>query len=420
MYPKLRTGRIAITATACATAMSAVLLAPNAFAGALDSGPAVHRATDWSHTNRLDAASREATKVYIVKLRGVEADKDKVTAAANDLIKQDGGTLRRVYYSAVQGFSVDLTDAQYTKYLSASNINSIGLDQTFVTAGVQQNPPSWGLDRIDQHDLPLDKSYTYPNDAANVHVYVVDTGVRTSHKDFGGRAHGAYDAVDSNDQSATDCNGHGTEVAAAIAGSGYGVAKGADIESVRAIKCDGTSDTETMMSAVDWINANAKKPAIVNLSWSGDASSVLDLQLYSMTQQGIAYTAAAGNGNKNDKKGMDACDVTPSRQTTAITVGATDESDARPGWSNYGACVHLFAPGNNIVTAGNADDEGSATVSGTSMSAAEVSGAAAIYLNDHPDTKPVDLDKALLDSATKDKVQNPGDQSKNLLLYTGK
>lgn len=362
------------------------------------------------------AARQDDTKVYIVALRDVPADPAKVTAVANEMIGTYGGQLRRVYHSAMQGFSADLTTDQYMDYLSDGRIDSVTSDKTFRVAGTQKRPPSWGLDRIDQPQLPLDRVYKYPNDAANVRVYVLDTGVRTSHLEFGGRARAAFDAINpstSAGRSGVDCHGHGTQVAATIGGRFTGVAKGVRIESVRALGCDGTGTGEHILTAIDWVDAHAQRPALLNLSFSGPAQSVIDLTLYAMTEKGLAYTAAAGNDN------LDGCYTTPGRQTTAITVSATDRSDRRLGTANFGTCVHLFAPGEDIATASAKHDVSYTKASGTSMAAAHAAGVAAMYLSAHPQTSPVDLDQALKDAAVKEKVQDVGEGTPNLLVQTG-
>ncbi|MFF0146549.1 subtilisin family serine protease [Amycolatopsis sulphurea] len=363
------------------------------------------------------AAQQPDEAVYIVRLKPMAADKAKVTDVANAMIAKYGGTLRRVYYSVSQAFSVSLKQEQRTKYLTDAAVSSIGANQVYTTAGTQADPPSWGQDRIDQADLPLDHSYTYPNTASNVQVYVLDTGVRTSHEDFGGRAHAAFDAVDPGaTPGGEDCNGHGTRVASAIAGKQYGVAKEASIESVRTLGCDGKGTTEHILTALDWVNLHAQRPALLNLSFAGPGGSVVDIQLYKMTQSGLAYTTAAGNGDGNT--GVNACDTTPARQTTGITVGATDDSDHRLPSSNFGSCVDLYAPGKDIHTADSSDDTASTTVSGTSIASAEAAGVAAMYLSTHPDATPEALTTALTSAATKDKIADAGEGSHNLLLHT--
>ncbi|MCQ0023206.1 S8 family peptidase [Streptomyces somaliensis DSM 40738] len=389
---------------------------------------------------RPAAASSSATTVYIVEVNDTEATKEAVTRRANEVIATNGGVLRRVYHSASQAFSVSLTPEQVTSYYKDTRVDSITSDRVYRVAGKQQavrkldagatgvaalgggvqtSPPSWGLDRVDQRDLPLNNTYRFSSTGAGVDAYIVDTGVRVGHQEFmGGRAQGVYDAIRQAPGGASDCNGHGTASAATAAGLWSGVAKGATVKSVRAFGCDGTGTLEHIMSAVDWITANADGPSVVNLGFSGEPGSVLDLQLYQMTNKGIAYTAAAGNGDSSGN-GIESCETTPARQTTAITVAATDRSDRRPAWSNYGYCVHLFAPGTDITTAGALSNSSYVRLTGTSAATAEVTGAAALYLAAHPEATPVELDEALIAAATKDHVLNPGTDSRNLLLYTG-
>ncbi|MCP9987639.1 S8 family peptidase [Streptomyces sudanensis] len=390
--------------------------------------------------DRPSSASASTTGVYVIEINSTEATKEAVTRRANEVIATNGGTLRRVYHAASQAFSVSLTPEQVTSYYKDTRVDSITSDRVYRVAGKQQavrkldagatgvaalgggvqtSPPSWGLDRVDQRDLPLNNTYKFSSTGAGVDAYIVDTGVRVGHQEFmGGRAQGVYDAIRQAPGGASDCNGHGTASAATAAGLWSGVAKGATVKSVRAFGCDGTGTLEHIMSAVDWITANADGPSVVNLGFSGEPGSVLDLQLYQMTEKGIAYTAAAGNGDSSGN-GIESCETTPARQTTAITVAATDRNDRRPAWSNYGYCVHLFAPGTDITTAGALSNSSYVRLTGTSAATAEVTGAAALYLAAHPEATPVELDEALIAAATKDRVLDAGTDSRNLLLYTG-
>ncbi|MFJ9700603.1 S8 family peptidase [Streptomyces fradiae] len=407
----------------------------------------------WAAGPAFPAAPAEpapsAATVHIIEVNGTEATEEAVTRRAREMTAAHGGTLRRVYFAASQAFSVSLTEEQKAAYYRDPRVDSISADRLYRVAGehrpaparagapavpgtpagssglaasggIQIAPPSWGLDRVDQRDLPLDHLHRMPHGyGTGVDVYVVDTGVRVTHREFaGGRARGAYDAVERRAGGDRDCNGHGTASAATAAGLWTGVAKGATVRSVRAFGCDGTGTLEHIMSAVDWITAHADRPSVVNLGFSGEPGSVLDLQLYEMTTRGIAYTAAAGNGDASGR-GVESCETTPARQTTAITVAATDRGDTRPAWSNYGYCVHLFAPGTDITTADARGDAAYTSLTGTSAATAEVTGAAAVYLARHPSTTPVELDRALRSAATEGRIRDAGPDSPDLLLYTG-
>lgn len=278
----------------------------------------------------------------------------------------------------------------------------------------QHDPPSWGLDRIDQRTLPLDGDYNYGSTASRVTVYVVDSGIRRTHRDFGGRVSTGPDFM-SPGGSADDCYGHGTHVAATIGGTSYGVAKGVRLVPLRVFDCNGHGPDDRLVTAVDWITAHASRPAVVNMSLRADAypDPALDSAIRRSIAAGITYVVAAGNDQR------DACGVSPADVDEAITVGAVDSSDMRAAESNYGRCVDLFAPGVQIPSAGIGDDSSIVSMSGTSMATAHVSGVAALYLQRNPDASPAEVEKVLIDGATKGVVSNAGPGSPNALVYSG-
>jgi subtilisin family serine protease len=282
--------------------------------------------------------------------------------------------------------------------------------------GTQSNPPSWGLDRIDQRNLPLDNSYTYPVTGTGVRAYIIDTGIRFSHGQFGGRASSGYDAIDGG--SADDCNGHGTHVAGTVGGTGYGVAKEVRLVGVRVLNCSGSGTTAQVVAGIDWVTANAVKPAVANMSLGGGADSTLDAAVSRSIASGITYGIAAGNGNIFGIR-QNACNTSPARVPEAITVGATQNNDAAASFSNYGTCVDLLAPGVSITSSWYTSDTASNTISGTSMATPHVAGAAAQLLQQNPGWTPQQVRDAMVANATTNKITNPGTGTPNRLLFVG-
>jgi subtilisin family serine protease len=343
--------------------------------------------------------------IYVVVLSGgVESEA---------VAERYGLAARRTYSAAVRGFSAAMTPARAAAVARDPQVAHVQRNAVHRAADTQVNPPSWGLDRVDQRALPLNAAYTYPNGAAGVHAYVIDTGVRTTHADFGGRAVSGFDAVDGGP--ADDCEGHGTHVAGTIAGTAHGVAKQAKVVAVRVLDCAGSGTTETVLAGVDWVTIHAERPAVANMSLGGRPDRVLDDAVRRSVASGITYALSAGNGFAGEPR--DACEQSPARVAEALTVSATDRADARAPWANYGACVDLFAPGVSITSAHGSGDSATETLSGTSMSAPHVAGAAAVYLQTHPYAMPAEVGDALVASATPDVVQNPLAGTPNRLLY---
>jgi subtilisin family serine protease len=351
---------------------------------------------------------------YIVVLNDGESalEANGVDETSHDLAEEFGGSVEYRYQSAVRGFSARMTERQARRLSRDDRVSYVQQNHRFRTSATQTNPPSYGLDRIDQRALPLNRAYSATTTAANVTAYIIDTGVRTTHQDFGGRATSGIDTVD-NDTDAADCNGHGTHVAGTVAGATFGVAKAAKIVGVRVLDCNGEGSDASVIAGIDWVTRNAVKPAVANMSLGGNLNDALDRAIRSSIASGVTYTVAAGNEN------ADACTSSPARIAEAITVGATERNDKRAGFSNFGRCLDLFAPGSRITSTSNAADTAVQTLSGTSMASPHVAGAAALFLASNPNATPQQVQNALISKATIGKVRDAGLLSPNRLLFTG-
>ncbi|MGA5192002.1 S8 family peptidase [Streptomyces exfoliatus] len=391
-------------ATAAAIAVAALAL------GSLSTLPAV--ASPAAAEGVIENAGAEGTIAgsYIVTL---DESAQAETAEGRAVASKFGAKIKRTYTSAINGYSVELSEAQARKLAADPAVKSVVQNRVFTIDATQPSPPSWGLDRIDQRALPLNQSYTYPDTAGSgVTAYIIDTGVRISHTDFGGRAFNGFDAVD-NDNVAQDGNGHGTHVAGTVAGTAYGVAKKAKIVGVRVLDNNGSGTTAGVVAGIDWVTRNAVKPAVANMSLGGGVDSTLDAAVRNSIASGVTYAVAAGNSNAN------ASNYSPARVTEAITVGSTTSSDARSSFSNYGTVVDIFAPGSSITSAWNTGDSATNSISGTSMASPHVAGAAALYLGNNPTSTPAQVGTALVNAATPNVVTSPGTGSPNRLLYVG-
>lgn len=351
---------------------------------------------------------------YIVVLEdwaaGSRGDDSNAEAVAAELSIVYGGKVDRVFKYAISGFAIEMS-AKEAEALSTDLRVKYVEEDGIVTANATQTGATWGLDRIDQRDMPLDGNYNYNVTGSGVTAYIIDTGIRITHAQFGGRASVGYDAV-GDGQNGNDCNGHGTHVAGTVGGSTYGVAKGVQLRAVRVLNCQGSGSNSGVIAGVDWVTSNHASPAVANMSLGGGASSALDTAVSNSIASGVTYGVAAGNDNLN------ACNYSPARVANAITVGSTTSTDARSSFSNFGTCLDIFAPGSSITSSWNTSDTATNTISGTSMATPHVVGVAALYLQSNPAASPSAVAAAMTGGATPNKVTSSGTGSPNRLLYS--
>ncbi|HZN05253.1 MAG TPA: S8 family peptidase [Pyrinomonadaceae bacterium] len=328
---------------------------------------------------------------------------------ASELAANHKGKLKHIYQNALNGFAVEMTEADAEALSLDFRVAYVEEDSVMSLDATQSNPP-WGLDRIDQRNRPLNAIYTFNWTGSGVTAYVIDTGIRTAHTQFGGRAANVFDAFGGNGQ---DCHGHGTHVAGTIGGSTYGVAKSVQLRGVRVLNCSGSGSNSGVIAGVDFVRLNHAASAVANMSLGGGASSALDTAVNNLHNANVTIAVAAGNNN-----GANACNSSPARAANAVTVGSTTTTDARSSFSNIGSCLDLFAPGSGILSAWATSNTATATLSGTSMASPHVAGVAALYKQANPSASSSTIRNAIVNNATTGVVSNAGTGSPNRLLYS--
>lgn len=389
----------------------ALVLTPITAATAADATPE-HRAPVLSR-NAPDAIKGD----YIVVLdkNASLASVDGVAAVATAA----GGTVSWTYSHTIKGFAATLPNAALAavradpavRYVEADGVVRLDPSEAPITDDVQKDP-TWGLDRTDQHALPLDQRYEYDQTGTGVKAYIVDTGIRITHEQYEGRAVYGYDFV-RDDEIASDCNGHGTHVAGTVGSKLYGIAKDVELVAMRVLNCNGRGNWSRIIAATDWAAADrGDDPGVANLSLGGPRRKVFNEAIVGAIDSGLVVVVSAGNSN------VDAFNASPASTVRAITVGASSNTDAKASFSNYGDRVDIFGPGVNILSTSFASDTATATLSGTSMSAPHVTGVVALYLETNPDATPKEARDALVRTSTKDELTGLPADTKNRLLFS--
>jgi serine protease len=366
----------------------------------------------------LRAAKSPIAGKYIVVLKDDAASlanersgAARVSVVARDMAGKHRVRVMRSFEHALRGFAVEADDVALARLLADPKVAYVEEDG-IVTINATQSGATWGIDRIDQRNLPLSSTYTYDTNGAGVHAYIIDTGLLTGHTQFTGRTGNGFRAIADDGRGTSDCNGHGTHVAGTVGSTTYGVAKGVTIHPVRVFGCGNSGSNSDIIAGIDWVAANRVLPAVANMSLGGGISAATDAAVNRLVSAGVVAVVAAGNGN------ADACNFSPARTPNAITVGSTTITDARSSFSNFGTCIDIFGPGSSILSAGISSTSGTATLSGTSMASPHVAGVAALYLANNPSATPAQVTTAIINNATPNKVTDAKPGTPNLLLYS--
>lgn len=337
------------------------------------------------------------------------ADQGLTAANSYNLASNYGAEVTDVYAHALNGFAAKMSEEAALRLSEDPRVRFVEED-SIMEANVTQTNAPWGLDRIDQADTPLNTTYTYTANGSGVNVYIIDTGIRRTHTQFGGRAFVGFDAINDG-RNTTDCNGHGTHVAGTVGGSTVGVAKGVRLFAVRVLNCSGSGSNSGVIAGVNWVTSNRILPAVANMSLGGGASTALDTAVNNSIAAGVTYAVAAGNSNVN------AANSSPARVAAAITVGSTTQTDARSSFSNFGSVVDVFAPGSSILSAWFTSDTAGATLSGTSMASPHVAGVAARILQGNPGASPATVRNEIVNTATVNTLTGIPSGTANRMLF---
>lgn len=382
-----------------------------AFLAGLMAAPAWSQSPKSSDTaTHAFGASKPIQGRYIVVFT---SDVRNPAQEAANVLRGSNATLHHTFNNALKGFAASIPAAALPALQNNPLVDYIEQDQS-VSLNQTTSPQSgatWGLDRIDQASLPLDTQYRFNGTGAGTTAFIIDTGIRADHVEFTGRVLPGYNVV-ADTNGTNDCNGHGTHVSGTVGGSTWGVAKGVNLVPVRVLDCTGSGTLSGVIAGIDWVAGSTQRPAVANMSLGSAKSSTVNAAVAGAYNKGVTMVVAAGNSN------ADACNYSPSSEPTAITVGATTNTDARASYSNYGACLDVFAPGSSITSAWNTSSTASNTISGTSMASPHVAGVAALALQANPSSSPAQIASFITTYATLNKVTSAGTGSPNRLVYS--